>query len=162
MTTSSATWYLKNPLFFPLSPAGCQRALKVGENTSIRDVLPTNKHACSSFISLLCPPPIPPFSISQGRDRTQRNLCLSCTGREQTNRGLLWPLISRSYAAPVRLQTPNKMFECVCVCDGACTCNQKIACKAVLHLCGICTCLYLYKESACIIYSVCLSACVQA
>lgn len=69
---------------------------------------PTNKHTQSSLNSLPRPPPDPPLlSICQGRDRIQRNLCLSCTGREQTNRGLLWPLISRSYAAPVWLQRPD-------------------------------------------------------
>lgn len=67
-------------------------------------VPPTNKH--TSFISLPLRPPALPPSLSF-RDRTQSNLCLRCTGREQTNRGLLWPLISRSYAAPVQLQRPD-------------------------------------------------------
>lgn len=44
----------------------------------------------------------------------QRNLCLSWTGREQTNRGLLWPLISRSYAAPIQLLGQIKRLT-VCV-----------------------------------------------
>lgn len=44
----------------------------------------------------------------------QRNLCLSWTGREQTNRGLLWPLISRSYAAPIQLPGQIKRLT-VCV-----------------------------------------------
>ncbi|TNN44333.1 hypothetical protein EYF80_045455 [Liparis tanakae] len=48
------------------------------------------------------------MSTADGRDSTQRNLCLSPTGREQTHRGLLRPLISSSYAAPVRLRRPDE------------------------------------------------------
>lgn len=71
---------------------------------------PSDKQTRSVFIGLPPSPSTPSSapSLSLGaEDRTQRNLCLSCTGRAQTNRGLLWPLISRSYAAPVPLQEPD-------------------------------------------------------
>lgn len=43
----------------------------------------------------------PPFLSFRAEIGTQTDLFLRRTGRAQTNGGLLWPLISRSYAAPV-------------------------------------------------------------
>lgn len=67
----------------------------------------------------------PPSLSVAGRDSAQRGQCLSSTGSGQTNRGLLWPLISRLHAAPVQLRRARlNAWECfptcVCVSDGAC------------------------------------------
>lgn len=64
----------------------------------------------------------PPSLSVAGRDSAQRSQCLSGTGSDQTNRGLLWPLISRLHAEPVQLWRARlNAWECfrTCVSDAS-------------------------------------------